>query len=276
MFSNSGTHVQSNYMQIFSLNGNLKRMKRQVEQFLQEAMQLCSALHDDPAKLTEDKALWADTQSNPTPTGQEKQTVAPQKQPDATTTFLSIAEEPRIQPPQPTKQQPQQTLEQSSTKEGAPSAEDSQPRKRAKHEQGQGELPPVDFDTPTVESDKPKELVLLPGVPCISQGEIQAMRENGYLSREEAGNAVRSMLGMGLVSDATIKRQKADYDKDLVAQEKALAQARASAQPPGQQAPSAVPSTKGAPPKEQNGSANRLSPNPKEPKEAKPPKPINS
>lgn len=44
MFSNTGSHVQSNYMQIFSLNVNIRRMMTQLQKFLQEAWILAEKL----------------------------------------------------------------------------------------------------------------------------------------------------------------------------------------------------------------------------------------
>jgi hypothetical protein len=42
MFNNNDSKVQSHYMQVFSLNGNMKLAKKQVERFLQEIWTICN------------------------------------------------------------------------------------------------------------------------------------------------------------------------------------------------------------------------------------------
>ena len=97
--------------------------------------------------------------------------------------------------------------------------------------------------------------IVLPGVPCVQQEEIQAMYEQGYMSKMEAANAVRSMLGMSLLTEEVVKKQQAQFDKEMCAREKALAAARAPPEPktpPGGQpaAPTSKPSS--APGKQDN------------------------
>ena len=44
MFTNTGAHLQSNYMQVYSLNVNIRRMLSQVQKFLQESWILAEKL----------------------------------------------------------------------------------------------------------------------------------------------------------------------------------------------------------------------------------------
>jgi hypothetical protein len=137
MFGNHDAKVQSHYMQVFSLNGNMKLAKKQVESFLQEIWTICKLTHNEH-----------DTTHNEH--GEQK------------------------------------------TRENTHNEHDTTlKRQKTRHE---------------TETDNTYDVHLL-GVPCMQQDDVMKMVNYGYLTDQEACNAMRTMVGMPMLDDATVAKQ---------------------------------------------------------------------
>ena len=246
--------------------GNLKRIKRQCEQFLQEALQLCEVIEPKQSPLSSTRQIQEKKSKDKGPS-RAKGSVEPVKQPDGQVTFLAIAQEPILtqKSPSGSKKHSLEPDDNGSTDKKRRSvhtatkstqlltntAKKEDGELSAEEEQDEYPSPEEDNEAPSFERNLSNvklssTRILLPGVPCVQQNEIMELKEQGIISQEEAANALRSMLGMGIVTADTVNKQKALHDKELVAMEKALAQARSLPEQTNQPAKQTATTTKQA------------------------------
>jgi hypothetical protein len=180
MFSNSNSKVQGHYMQVFSLNGNMKLAKKQVERFLQEVWTIC--------KLTVSDKAPADDGCATRETHRDKKT------------FLSNA--PDVVATDTSKKRRRGT-------DDTTSKVDAEAPGAASEGNDDAECEDDPFSEKCLSKSHANDVRLM-GVPCLQQDDLMRMVGYGYVTDTEACNAARAMVGMPMLTEAQVTKQVAE------------------------------------------------------------------
>ena len=197
MFTNSGSQVSNSYMQIFALNASLKRVKNELERFLQEVHKLVSVANGKPQTLPESFCLAE--------MGHKHKTLDSRQE--------STQPEKHKSPPEQAEQAEQAKLS------GAAKTEPDHKQRKLSHTK----LHKARLTDP--------ELVL-PGVPCIQQADILQLVATGYMSDEEACNIFRTMIGLRGLSTTEVDQQVRKRKLEVVSNSKSSGGTLRAPQPP--------------------------------------------